>query len=269
MGNPIHHSKSPAIHRLFAEQCHIALDYRAIEVALDEFEQAVRRFQAEGGAGLNVTVPFKLDAFALADRRSQRALVAQAVNTLKFEGDGEILGDNTDGIGLVRDLTRNLKLKLHGRHLLILGAGGAVRGVVGPLLEQGIAGLVVANRTVAKARELEAALATYGPISGRGFADLGAERFDVVINGTAASLTGELPPLPRKLFRDNAVAYDLMYSDEPTPFMRWAHAHGASRVADGLGMLVEQAGGSFFLWHGVRPSTKPVIKALRHQAMQD
>ncbi len=265
MGCPVEHSKSPLIHDQFAKQFHIDIEYRAIEVAPGKFEQAVEEFRAAGGSGLNVTVPFKLEAYSLADRTSARAETAGAVNTLMFE-NGMLFGDNTDGIGLIRDVTINLRTVLRGRKILVLGAGGAVRGIVGPLLEQRPHSVIVANRTVSKAKELERMFASAGNIRGCGFGDLQQGRYHVVINGTAASLQGELPPLPDNLFDADALAYDLMYGDEPTAFMDWARGHGAARVADGLGMLVEQAAESFFIWHGMRPQTAPVLAALRKGA---
>jgi len=263
MGNPVAHSKSPTIHRLFAKQFGHAIEYRAIEADIGGFREAVERFREAGGKGLNVTVPFKLEAFELADHLSDRARHAEAVNTLKFEPDGRLFGDNTDGAGLVHDLTKNLGVVLKDKNILVLGAGGAVRGVLAPLLRQHTAKVMVANRTVSKARELAVAFAHYGRIEACGFAELTGKRFDAVINGTSASLKGELPPLPVNLFASHAAAYDLMYADKPTPFMEWAALHGAETVADGLGMLVEQAAESYFVWHGVRPETKPVIAALR------
>ncbi len=263
MGDPIDHSKSPVIHRQFARQFRHHIEYAAIQVDPGSFAQAVEQFRASGGNGLNVTVPFKVDAYRLADHLSERAKLAGAVNTIRFEEDGTIFGDNTDGAGLVHDLTKNLGVQLRQKHVLVLGAGGAVRGVLVPLLKQHPAALVIANRTPAKARELAEAFAHYGMLEGCGFGDLKGRRFDVVINGTAASLRGEVPPLPASLFTHGALAYDMMYGDRPTPFMDWASQHNAGTVADGLGMLVEQAAESYFVWFGMRPDTKPVIAALR------
>jgi shikimate dehydrogenase len=263
MGHPVAHSKSPAIHHAFGKQCGIALEYRAIEVELGRFAEAVRVFRDEGGAGLNITVPFKLEAYALADCRSARAEHAGAVNTVKFEPDDTVYGDNTDGIGLVCDLVINLGARLANRRVLVVGAGGAVRGILGPILEEGVARLQLANRTASKAKELAAVFAPLGNISAGGFDELGGETFDIVINATAASLQGEVPPLPRGIFAPGALAYDLMYGDAPTAFMQWAQRHGAARVSDGLGMLVEQAAESFLLWHDRRPETAPVITSLR------
>ena len=263
MGNPIGHSKSPRIHALFAKQTRQRLTYDAILVDLGGFAQAVGNFQANGGNGLNVTVPFKQDAWDLADERSARAELAGAVNTLVLRADGSRFGDNTDGIGLVRDLRDNLGALLADRRVLILGAGGAVRGVLSPILDERPAELVIANRTVGKAQELAQLFAGRGKIEGTGFEALVGRQFDLVINGTSASLQGELPPLPEGLLAPGAWCYDMMYGKEPTVFMRWAQTHGAQHAVDGLGMLVEQAAESFFLWRGVRPDTTPVIAELR------
>ncbi|MFQ5757219.1 MAG: shikimate dehydrogenase [Acidiferrobacterales bacterium] len=263
MGHPVRHSKSPAIHTEFARQCGIALEYRAIEVEPGSFARAVEEFRVAGGQGLNITVPFKIEAYQLADECSARAELAGAVNTLKFESSSAVYGDNTDGVGLVRDLAINHGIALMGKRVLILGAGGAVRGILGPLLQQGMGSVVIANRTVSKAIELAQAFAAYGDVSGCGFDDLHGQRFDIVINGTAASRRADVPPLPEELFAGQAVAYDLMYGDQPMPFMIWAREHGAAGVIDGLGMLVEQAAESFLLWHGLWPHTGPVIERLR------
>jgi len=262
MGNPIDHSLSPRIHAMFAGALGIKLDYRRIHVDAGGFEQAVDSFRAGGGQGVNVTVPFKLDAWALADEGSERAALAGAANTLSF-GEDLIRADNTDGAGLCRDITRNLEFHLAGSRVLVIGAGGAVRGVLGPLLAEQPAGLVVANRTVDKADALAAIFAGYGPIRPSGLDALASRAFDLVINGTSASLQGALPPLPAGLFAPGALAYDMMYGPERTAFLRWAAAEGAAQVADGLGMLVEQAAESFYIWHGQQPDTAPVIEKLR------
>jgi shikimate dehydrogenase len=263
MGHPIGHSKSPSIHREFAAQFGFAIDYRAIDVAPGSFAESVNKFRTAGGKGCNITIPFKQEAWALATERSGRAELTGAVNTIKFTGDTGIYGDNTDGIGLLRDITLNLDQPLFAKTVLVLGAGGAVRGILGPLLEQAPRRLVLANRTVSKANELAGVFSSIGEVMPCGFDALDGSRFDVVINGTAASLAGELPPLPEALFNDNALAYDLMYADKPTAFMQWATSHGAARCADGLGMLVEQAAESFEIWWGRRPRTLPVIELLR------
>jgi shikimate dehydrogenase len=259
-GNPIAHSKSPLIHASFARQTGQDLDYTALLAPLDGFVACVTAFRAGGGAGANVTVPFKEQAHALATVRSTRAEAAGAVNTLHFKG-AEIYGDNTDGAGLVNDLTRNLGVDPKGRRILLMGAGGAARGVVQPLLECRPAILFIANRTPARAVELATRFRHAGPVHGGGYDALAGSAFDIVINATAASLAGELPPLPEGIFADGALAYDMMYSRD-TPFLQLARQAGA-RTTDGLGMLVEQAAEAFFLWRGVRPDTAPVIALLR------
>jgi len=256
-GHPIAHSKSPQIHTAFARQTGQDMTYEAILAPLDGFAVSVAAFIAAGGRGANVTVPFKEEAFRLASRLSPRAQRAGAVNTLVFEADG-IFGDNTDGAGLVADLTRNLHCALAGKRVLLLGAGGAARGVIEPLLDQQPAALVIANRTVSRAEEL-------AELFGRGIRacsfDAVDTPFDLVINATAASLAGDLPPLSPRVFTPDTLAYDMMYGRD-TPFLDFARTHGA-RTADGLGMLVEQAAEAFCLWRGVRPDTAPVIARLR------
>jgi shikimate dehydrogenase len=263
VGNPIAHSKSPRIHALFAAQTGQDLRYEALLAPLDDFAGTVRRFRSEGGRGLNVTVPFKHEAFALADRRTPRAERAGAVNTLTLHADGSIDGDTTDGVGLLTDLTVNHGLDLAGRSLLVLGAGGAVRGVLEPLLAERPARLVIANRTVAKALELAGLFADLGPVEGCGFDALPGRRFDLIVNGTAAGLSNEVPPLPDDVLIEGGACYDMVYADAPTAFVRWARERGAAHALDGLGMLVEQAAESFRIWRGVRPDTRPVIAALR------
>lgn len=256
-GHPIAHSKSPQIHAAFARQTGQDMAYDAILAPTDGFADSVAQFVAAGGRGANVTVPFKEEAFHLATRLTPRAQRAGAVNTLRFEG-ADIVGDNTDGAGLVADLTRNLHCSLAGKRILLLGAGGAARGVIEPLLEQHPAALVIANRTVSRAQEL-ANLFGSG-VTACGF-DAADTPFDVVINATAASLAGELPPLSPEIFKPDTLAYDMMYGRD-TPFLHFARSHGAT-AADGLGMLVEQAAEAFFVWRGVRPDTAAVITVLR------
>jgi shikimate dehydrogenase len=263
MGNPVAHSKSPEIHAAFAHQFGHNIEYTRILVDVGGLAQAVEQFRAGGGKGLNVTVPFKQDAFRLADSLSERAQLAGAVNTLKFEPDGSLFGDNTDGAGLVHDIDLNLGVSLKDKQVLILGAGGAVRGVLDPILRHRPKRVLLANRTVARARDLVAHFKVHGPVEACGFEALKGQHFDIVINGTSASLKGELPPLPDTLLKRGALAYDMMYGDKPTPFMEWAMLRGAEKVVDGLGMLVEQAAESYFLWRGVRPETKSVIWKLR------
>lgn len=263
VGNPVAHSKSPAIHAAFARETGQALTYGTIEAPLDEFEALVERFSREGGRGLNVTLPFKHRAFALAQARSARAEEALAVNTLRFD-EGTIYGDNTDGVGLVRDLSENLSCPIAGKRVLLMGAGGASYGVCGPLLDEVPEKLVVANRTRSKAVELCGhfrRLRSAAPIEPAAYDELEGGTFDVVINATSAGLTGELPPLPPDLFGSAAIAYDMVYG-RSTSFLDFARA-AKVRSADGLGMLVEQAAESFLVWRGVRPRTAPVIALLR------
>ncbi len=263
MGHPVAHSKSPFIHARFAEQTGQAMTYEAIDVAPGEFARAVAAFRDSGGRGLNVTLPFKEDAWRLVDVRSARAERAGAVNTIWFEDHGAH-GDVTDGAGLVHDLVVNHGAILEGRRILLLGAGGAARGVLGPLLDARPARLVVANRTADRARALARAFAADGPVHGGGLDALGAEgAFDLIINATSASLAGEMPPLPDTVLGPATWCYDMVYGDAPTVFMEWARGRGAALALDGLGMLVEQAAESFALWRGVRPQTAPVIAALR------
>ena len=262
MGHPIAHSKSPFIHRRFAVQTGEPVAYDALLVEPDGFRSAVEHFRAQGGRGLNVTIPFKEEAFALASRRTGRAERAGAVNTLWFEG-AVVCGDNTDGIGLVRDLTRNLLVEVEACSVLLLGAGGAARGVIGPLLDEKPRRIAIANRTASRAVELAGQFAPQGPVSAVALDALPAGGFDIVINATAASLAGELPPLPRGTLHTGGVAYDTAYAANPTPFVEWGTREGASVATDGLGMLVEQAAESFRLWRGREPSTVPVIDALR------
>ena len=262
-GNPVVHSKSPQIHQWFARQTGQDISYSKQLVEEGQFESAAARFFRSGGKGLNITMPFKLNAFTFADRVTPRAERAGAVNTLARQGDGSILGDNTDGAGMVADITANLGWPLDARRVLVLGAGGAVRGVLQPLLSEAPGRLLIANRTVAKALQLARNFRDLGRIQVCGFEDLAGQQFDLVINGTAASLAGDLPPLPEGLLGDGARCYDMMYAAEPTVFLRWAREQGAQACADGLGMLVGQAAESFFLWRGVRPDTAAVIKLLR------
>ncbi len=263
MGNPVAHSKSPRIHRMFAVQTGQELEYSAILVEPGNFAAAVAEFQSQGGNGLNITVPFKQEAWALSDRRSDRAERAGAVNTLLLVKSGRHFGDNTDGAGLVRDLTFNHGAALAGKRLLLLGAGGAARGVIEPLLHERPALLVIANRTADKAVALARSFCDLGHTEGCGLDEPEGQHFDIIINATAASLSGQVPALPASVVTPQSWCYDMMYANEPTAFMNWASEQGALRVMDGLGMLVEQAAESFFLWRGIRPDTAPVINALR------
>lgn len=260
-GNPVSHSLSPRIHTLFAEQTAQQMRYERRQVPLDGFADAVAAFADEGGYGLNVTLPFKEEAFRLAGQHSERAQRAGAVNTLIL--GRTIYGDNTDGEGLVHDLRHNLGVGLGGKRVLILGAGGAVRGVLAPLLAEQPARLVIANRTEARAQALARDFGDLGRLTACGLDALEGERFEVVISALSCGLQGELPPLPASLVAKGATAYDMVYGAGTTPFVRWARAHGARITADGLGMLVEQAAAAFELWRRVRPDTAPVIEALR------
>ena len=261
-GHPVGHSLSPRIHRLFAEETAQQIDYERREPALDGFAEALRRFIDDGGLGANVTVPFKEQAWSLAEQRSERAERAGAVNTLVC--GAALYGDNTDGEGLISDLRNNLGVGLAGKRILIVGAGGAARGVLAPLLAEQPASLMIANRTADRARVLATAFDDIGSVTGGGLDALEGERFEVVINATSSGLDGEVPQLPASIVAEGATAYDMFYGAEATPFLRWAEANGAFRTRDGLGMLVEQAAASFELWRRIRPSTAPVIEALRH-----
>ena len=263
IGNPVAHSKSPLIHAEFARQTGHDISYSALHAELADFEAAVARFGEAGGRGLNVTVPFKHRAYALCSRRSEGAAEARAVNTLSFES-GAIRGDNTDGIGFVRDLTVNLNFRLRGVRVLLMGAGGAAYGVCGPILREEPQVLVVANRTKPRAVELAAHFASLipeAPVSGVAYEETIGRAFDLVINATSTGLSDAMPALPPTAFAPGALAYEMVYG-RATPFLELAARSGA-RTADGLGMLVEQAAESFFIWRGVRPGTAPVIELLR------
>lgn len=259
IGNPINHSRSPQIHNLFALQTGQDLSYERI--LGEDFRADVLNFFKAGGKGLNVTLPFKEEAFALVDEASPAAQSAKAVNTLIPLADGRLRGDNTDGIGLVRDL-KNQGIELADQRVLLLGAGGAARGVLWPLLEQKPASFHIANRTPSKALELATELVELGPVTGSGFDGIHGQ-FDLIINATSSGIQNEAPPIPASCLAPGGACYDLMYAKEPTAFMRWGFAHGASRALDGFGMLVEQAAEAFFLWRGERPETAPVLEHLR------
>jgi shikimate dehydrogenase len=268
IGNPVAHSKSPQIHTLFAHENGQDIAYARLLAPLDGFRETVERFRAEGGRGLNVTVPFKEEAYRLATLHSERARAAEAVNTLRFDADA-IFGDNTDGEGLVRDIRDNLGFAIAGQRILLLGAGGAARGVIGPLVAEGPKDITIANRTLERAEALER---HFAPLLGPHFAPrlrasaydaLSGSRFDIVVNATSASLAGALPPLPRGVFAAGSLAYDMMYGRGLTPFLEWARGQGAGLTADGLGMLIEQAAESFLIWRGIRPRTATVLASLR------
>ncbi len=270
-GNPIAHSKSPAIHRAFAASTGELLSYEACLAPLDGFQQAISEFIALGGRGANVTVPFKEDAFRLCHTLTPRATRAGAVNTLSFV-NGQILGDNTDGAGLLADITGNLHVSLAGKRVLLLGAGGAARGVIEPLLATQAASLTLANRSTDKAQALAESFADLaapqgdflrGAVNALNFADLAGQSFDLIINATSASLSGASLPLPAGIFAPGSLAYDMMYGKDETPFLKLAREQGAALCADGLGMLVEQAAEAFAVWRGIRPSSAPVLASLR------
>jgi shikimate dehydrogenase len=263
MGNPISHSKSPLIHHAFAEQTNQRIRYTAIQVDPGGFPQAVGNFFAANGKGINVTVPFKQEAWQLSTERSERALAAGAVNTLKALENRDIYGDNTDGVGLVRDLTINLQTPINDQRILLVGAGGAARGVLAPLLTERPRELVVVNRTADRAFSLAKAFSNYGNVKGMGFDALKDNAFDIVINATSSSLQGELPALRGTIFTKTTLSYDMMYGAQPTLFLQWSQAQGVTRTADGLGMLVEQAAESFFIWRNIRPQTAPVIELIK------
>lgn len=264
-GNPIAHSLSPQIHQSFARQCGEELSYDRRLIEPGQFSRAAGAFFDSGGLGLNITLPFKIDAFTFANRLGSNARQAGAVNTLARQQDGTVMGDNTDGVGLLRDIQDNLKWSVNGARVLMLGAGGAVRGALGPLLLAGPAQVVIANRTAEKALQLADAFAGSGQLLGCGYDKLRSRQFDLVINGTSASLAGDMPQLPDGLLAPAAVCYDMMYSAEATVFMRWARAQGARACADGLGMLIEQAAESFYIWRRCRPETGPLIAEIRRQ----
>lgn len=261
-GAPIKHSKSPIIHRIFAQQTGQILSYNSELVPAEQFALKVEDFVAKGGRGLNCTVPLKELAWAYAELRTERAELAKAVNTLVVQEDGQILGDNTDGIGLVIDLQKNHDITLQHKKILILGAGGASRGIILPILEQVPCSITIANRTVAKAQMLADEFSHKGKIIGCGYQQLTHQAFDLIINATSASLSDELPPLAAGLLAEKGSCYDLAYANTATVFVRWAREQGADKSLDGLGMLVEQAAEAFYLWRGIRPNTAPVIYAL-------
>lgn len=258
IGHPIAHSKSPIIHQLFAEQTNEAISYEAIDVLPDQLSEMISKFTAEGGRGLNVTVPHKQDALRLMDTLTERAKLAGAVNTITFTDKGELAGDNTDGIGLIADLRDNLQIELIDASILILGAGGATRGIIPPLMEQRPAELLIANRTIDKAQSLSTAFSDLGNIDACGFDNLDGRHFNLIINATSAGLEGELPPFPTSILNPDTICYDLSYSMHATPFIAWAKQHGCKHAYQGWGMLVEQAAESFAIWRGIRPETQKV-----------
>jgi shikimate dehydrogenase len=266
MGYPVSHSRSPVIHRLFALQTGQNLQYELLQVAPEKLEPAIRQFQRTGGKGLNITVPHKRAVSRLVDQTSERAATAGAVNTLSFKG-GEIYGDNTDGIGLLRDLTINLGIDLEGANILILGAGGATSGIVSPLLEMNPSSLRIANRTLGKAQALADHFERFGSVTACHFNVVPvSEPYDLVINATSAGLQGDAPPYPAAAITEQTYCYDLSYGLNATPFSVWARDNGAAHSVMGWGMLVEQAAESFNIWRGIRPDTAPVLKQMHINA---
>lgn len=261
-GNPIAQSKSPIIHAEFAKQTSQDLQYTKELIPTDGFADAVKNFFSNpNGKGLNITVPFKVDAFNLVDDLTPRAKIAGAVNTIKKQSDGCLLGDNTDGIGMVKDMLSK-HWKITDKKILVLGAGGAVRGILQPLLDQQPDSITIANRTLSKAEELAKAFEAQ-QVHATEYSQLAGKKFDLIINGTSSSLQGDLPPLPEGIFSSSACCYDMMYGAEPTIFLKWAKQNGATQIADGLGMLVNQAAEAFYLWRGVRPDVPPLIDMIR------
>ena len=258
IGNPISHSKSPQIHHAFAEETNQDIHYGLIEGPIGKFRETIDEFRAGGAKGLNITTPFKLDAFEYVDELSEGAKAAGAVNCMKFEAD-KVIGQNYDGVGLVRDIVENLGFPMSGRRVLLLGAGGATRGLIRPFLGESPAQFVIVNRTVSKAEQLAAMFSDLGTVATSGYADLKEEAFDIVINATSASLRGEMPDLRAAAFGSGCLAYELSYAKGLTPFLQLAQSAGAGKLADGVGMLVEQAAEAFAWWRGVRPSTRQVI----------
>ena len=267
VGHPITHSRSPFIHGMFAKQTDQSMVYRRHDVTAEDFREWIRVFFANGGRGLNVTIPHKVVATEIADELTSRALRAGAVNTLAVQRDHRILGDNTDGVGLIRDLTENLGLTITRRRILIIGAGGATRGIIAPLMALEPVEIVVTNRTADRAQALVSDFEDLGEIRGCGFSDLSVGTFDIVINATSASLGGEVPNIPSDVISATTACYDMAYAKTETPFIRWALNLGCESATQGWGMLVEQAAEAFCLWRGVRPETAPVLAALVGHAL--
>jgi shikimate dehydrogenase len=263
VGNPVAHSLSPRIHASFAAQTAQKISYEAIEIPLDSFGNGIRELQQQGFSGVNVTVPFKREAWELCDHLSERAQDAGAVNTLSFLGDGSVTGDNTDGVGLTNDLVDNLGVAIERQKILLLGAGGAVRGVLGPVLAMSPERLTIANRTPQKAEALAQDFAQFGEIHALAYESLGSASYDLIINGTAAGLSNQVPPIADSVLSENTVCYDMMYSlSRATAFVDWVLSHGVKQAFDGRGMLVEQAAAAFHIWRGIYPRTAEVIRSL-------
>jgi shikimate dehydrogenase len=267
VGHPVGHSWSPFIHGMFARDTGQAMSYRLYDFTPAEFEPRVRDFFTLGGCGLNVTVPHKIAAVQIASQLTTRATHAGAVNTLAMRKDGTILGDNTDGAGLVRDLCDNLGLVIIRRRILVVGAGGATRGVIAPLQALGPSEIIIANRTAERAHEMAKMFAKLGAVRGSGIGDLSGAPFDLIINATSASLSGEVPDLPTDVVGPETVCYDMAYGKTDTPFMQWSLNHGCAKAIQGWGMLVEQAAEAFRVWRGVKPGTAPVLAALKERIL--
>lgn len=265
MGNPIAHSRSPEIFQYFSRQTQQELIYKKILVPINDFAETVKKFVLEGGKGLNVTLPFKQQACEMANQLTDRAKLAGAVNTLVIEENGNLIGDNTDGVGLVNDLKSNHSLVLSGTRILVLGASGAARGAIAALLHEKPAHLHVANRTEEKAENLKQIFSSLGSITASGLNDIPSQIFDLIINATSSSMHNEVPAISSKFVTPNCYCYDMFYADKPTAFQRWAKNHGAAFYYDGLGMLVEQAAEAFYVWRGIHPATAEVIKHLHQQ----
>jgi len=263
VGNPIKHSLSPTIFKMFAEKTKQPLLYQKILAPIDQFTQTIEDFRHKGGKGLNVTLPFKEQAFRIAQRHNDAARLAQSANTLKFTAQGDIFAANTDGIGLIRDIENNHHCNIEGKRVLLIGAGGAAAGVIAPLLSRSPKQLHLANRTIEKAVTLAKRFEQLGEITTSGFDDLKGESFDLIINASSASLYGEMIPLPPDILSDQCTCYDMVYLPEPTVFLQWAKKNGAHKSIDGLGMLVEQAAESFYIWRGSHPETQAIIDKLR------
>lgn len=265
IGNPVEHSRSPEIHHAFAKQEGVDVSYEKLLAPLSEFRAIAEKFLKEGGQGINVTLPFKGDAFEFADELTERAEAALAVNTLSLLPNGKILGDNTDGEGLVRDIQDNLDISLVAKRILVLGAGGAVHGVLEPLLKQQPLSLTIANRTTSKAEALADHFTPWGQVDVLTYDELAHEEFDVIINGTSTSLHNEIPPIPAGIFTEKSLAYDMVYAKGLTPFLQRAQSEKAAMLADGLGMLIEQAAVSYYIWRKFMPQTRSVTNAMRHE----
>lgn len=265
VGNPVAHSLSPRIHASFAMQTGQKLSYEAIEIPLGSFANGIRDLKQKGFSGVNVTVPFKREAWELCDQLTTRARDAGAVNTLSFMPDGSIAGDNTDGVGLTRDLVDNLGVAIAGQNILLLGAGGAARGILGPILALSPGGLTIVNRTPQKAIDLAHDFKIFGEIHVITYETLGSDSYDLIINGTAAGLSNQVPPIADSALGENSVCYDMMYNIYgTTAFIDWASSRGVNQVFDGRGMLIEQAAEAFHVWRGIHPGTAEVIKSLGH-----